>query len=151
MAHLLTIALGTNLGNRSDNMNQARSLIQERIGPIIQESTILETKAWGVTEQPDFLNQVVVVSLDQHDFAGTTRSSIRATLHHLLDITQSIERDLGRERKTHWGARTIDLDLIFLGDIRYEDERISLPHPWWKERDFVRGLVDVPLVDGFGL
>ncbi|WP_273446411.1 2-amino-4-hydroxy-6-hydroxymethyldihydropteridine diphosphokinase [Neolewinella agarilytica] len=148
---LLTIALGTNLGDKNRNLSTARNLIRERIGPIVRESTILETKAWGITEQPDFLNQVLVVSLDQHDFGSTVTSSIKATLHHLLDITQSIEQTLGRERKTHWGARTIDLDLIFLDDIRYEDERISLPHPWWKERDFVRGLVDASLVDAFGL
>lgn len=148
---VLTIALGTNLGDKDSNLSIARNLIRERIGPIIQESTILETKAWGVTEQPDFLNQVVVVSLDQHDFGSTAAASIKAMLHHLLDITQSIEQSLGRERKPHWGARTIDLDLLFLDDIRYEDERISLPHPWWQARDFVRELIDPSLVDGFAL
>ena len=147
---VLTIALGTNLGDKDSNLSNARDLIRKHIGPIVQESTIMATKAWGVTEQPDFLNQVVVVSLDQHDFSRTAASSIKAMLHHLLDITQSIEQALGRERKAHWGARTIDLDLIFLDDIRYEDERISLPHPWWKERDFVRELVDASLVDAFG-
>lgn len=148
---VLTIALGTNLGDKDSNLSKARDLIRERIGPIVRESTVMTTKAWGVTEQPDFLNQVVVVSLDQHGFAGVTASSIKVMLHHLLDITQSIEQTLGRERKTHWGARTIDLDLIFLDDIRYEDERISLPHPWWEVRDFVRELIDASLVDGFAL
>ncbi len=148
---VLTIALGTNLGDKDSNLSHARNLIRERIGAIIHESAVMTTKAWGVTEQPDFLNQIVVVSLDQHDFGNAAASSsIKAMLHHLLDITQAIEQTLGRERKTHWGARTIDLDLIFLDDIRYEDERISLPHPWWKERDFVRELVDASLLDAFG-
>lgn len=131
----LTLALGTNLGNRREILTSARRLITARIGPIRQASAVLETAAWGVTDQPDFLNQVIVV-----DYT-LAPPPLRPQLHALLDLTQGIEADLGRERKTHWGPRTCDIDLIFLGDLRYEDERLSLPHPWWRERDFVAPLV----------
>lgn len=178
---ILTLALGTNLGDRHQILADTRRLIGERIGPVINVSSIIETKAWGVEDQPDFLNQVIVV--DGTAFGGTVLSSgtassgppasrgegavqssgtassgppdsqgegaaagagnvsVRAMLHRLLDLTQGIEADLGRERKTHWGPRTCDIDIIFVDDLRYEDERISLPHPWWREREFVAGLI----------
>ncbi|MFT7121143.1 MAG: 2-amino-4-hydroxy-6-hydroxymethyldihydropteridine diphosphokinase [Neolewinella sp.] len=133
---MLTLALGANLGDRHATLAEARRLISERVGPIVQESSLLETKAWGMEDQPDFLNQVIIV-----DEPGQRFDSIRDQLHALLDITQGIELALGRERKSHWGPRTCDIDLIFLDDIRYEDERISLPHPWWAQRDFVGGII----------
>lgn len=133
---MLTLALGANLGDRHATLAEARRLISERVGPIVQESSLLETKAWGVEDQPDFLNQVIIVNEPGQKF-----DSIRDQLHALLDITQGIELALGRERKSHWGPRTCDIDLIFLDDIRYEDERISLPHPWWAQRDFVGGII----------
>ncbi len=135
---LLTLALGANLGNPASTLAAARRAISEHIGPIIAASTLLQTPAWGVTDQPDFLNQVVVVSI-----IIDLPLPLRARLHHLLDITQAIEQDLGLDRttKTHWGPRVVDIDIIFLDDLRYEDERISLPHPWWQVRDFVGGLI----------
>lgn len=132
---LLTLSLGTNLGDRHEILTSARRLIAARIGPIRHASAVSETAAWGVTDQPDFLNQVIVVEY------ALAPPPLRPQLHALLDLTQGIETDLGRERKTHWGPRTCDIDLIFFGDLRYEDERLSLPHPWWQERDFVGGII----------
>lgn len=135
---LLTLALGANLGDRESTLAAARRAIGEHIGPIIATSTLLQTPAWGVTDQPDFLNQVIVV-----DITIDLPQHLRPRLHQLLDITQSIERELGLDRSTkaHWGPRVCDIDLIFLDDLHYEDERISLPHPWWAARDFVGGLI----------
>lgn len=138
----VTLALGSNLGDRHEILANAQRLIIERIGPIVRESSFMETKAWGVTNQPDFLNQVIVVKYRPilGAAAGAEKASLKAVLHHLLDLTQGIEADLGRERKIHWGPRTCDIDIIFVDDLRYEDERLSLPHPWWEVRDFVAGL-----------
>lgn len=159
---ILTLALGTNLGDRHQILADTRRLIGERIGPLVYESATLETKAWGVEDQPDFLNQVIVV--DGTAFGGTVLSSgtatsgppasrgesadagagnvsVRAMLHRLLDLTQAIEAELGRERKNQWGPRTCDIDIVFVDDLRYEDERISLPHPWWEARGFVGGII----------
>lgn len=139
----ITLALGSNLGDRYAVLASARQLITERIGPITKASSLLETKAWGVTDQPDFLNQVLIVEY-AHDLgaaAGAKKVALEAKLHALLDLTQGIETQLGRERKSHWGPRTCDVDIIFVDDVRYEDERLSLPHPWWAVRDFVGGLL----------
>ncbi len=74
--------------------------------------------------------------------AGAEESPLRTKLLHLLDLTQGIETELGRKRKTHWGPRTCDIDIIFVDNIRFETKRLSLPHPWWAERAFVRDLLD---------
>ena len=134
-ATLVTLALGTNLGDRAGLLAAARVLVEARIGPIVAASSELENPAWGLTDQPDFLNQVIVVHY------GLTPPPLRPQLHRLLDLTQAIELELGRTRKQHWGPRSCDVDIVFVGDLRYEDERLSLPHPWWRERDFVRGLL----------
>ena len=141
---LLTLALGANLGDREATLRAARQAIAAAIGPIIASTTLLETPAWGVTDQPDFLNQVIVVSV-----SSEFPLHPRPRLHQLLDITQEIERSLGldRSKKVHWGPRACDIDLIFLDGWHYEDERISLPHPWWAARDFVGGLIERELGD----
>lgn len=135
---LITLALGSNLGDRHATLASARRLISERIGPLRSASALLETRAWGVEDQPDFLNQVIVAEHDLGSAAGAVGGSLKAKLLRLLDLTQGIETELGRERKTHWGPRTCDIDIIFAGNIRFESERLSLPHPWWAERAFVR-------------
>jgi 2-amino-4-hydroxy-6-hydroxymethyldihydropteridine diphosphokinase len=143
----VTLALGSNLGDRHAILTKARQLIAERIGPVLEVSSLLETEAWGVTEQPDFLNQVIVVRYQPFlgAAAGAKEVSLKAVLHRLLDLTQSIETALGRQRKTHWGPRTCDVDIIFVDDLRYEDERLSLPHPWWAVREFVGGIIKADL------
>jgi 2-amino-4-hydroxy-6-hydroxymethyldihydropteridine diphosphokinase len=138
----VTLALGSNLGDRHTILTTARRLIRRRVGPVISESELMETKAWGVKDQPDFLNQVIVVKHNLGSVAGAEESSLRTKLLHLLDLTQGIETELGRKRKTHWGPRTCDIDIIFVDNIRFETKRLSLPHPWWAERAFVRDLLD---------
>ncbi len=133
----LTLSLGSNLGARSDLLAAARGAIDLRLGTITYRSAIIETRAWGNTHQADFLNQLVICTLRPFG-----QSAIDPTyLHRLLDTTQSIEAQLGRVRDQPWGPRTIDIDLIFLNDIRYEDYRLSLPHPWWRQRAFVTDLL----------
>ena len=130
----LTLSLGSNLGDRSEYLTRARRLLADRLGPLRYASPILETPAWGNTAQPDFLNQVIVVET-------ALPPPLAATLHSLLDTTQSIERELGRVRTSHWGPRTIDIDIIFCGGVRYEDDRIQIPHPLWRQRSFVTDLL----------
>ncbi|WP_187270863.1 2-amino-4-hydroxy-6-hydroxymethyldihydropteridine diphosphokinase [Neolewinella aurantiaca] len=137
----VTLALGSNLGDRHATLITARRLIRRRIGLVIYESELLETKAWGVEDQPDFLNQVITVRYNPGSAAGAMQASLKTRLLHLLDLTQGIEAALGRERKAHWGPRTCDIDIIFVDNIRFESERLSLPHPWWAERHFVRNLL----------
>ena len=133
----LTLSLGSNLGDRHELLAAARSQIAATLGALTYESPIVETPAWGNTDQPHFLNQLIVCVLPPPD--GTIFRP--AYLHAVLDRTQTIEASLGRHRTQHWGSRTIDVDLIFLEDIRYEDDRLSLPHPWWRQRAFVTDLL----------
>ena len=148
MFHQLTLALGSNLGDRAVYLLRARSLVEANLGPVTYASEVIETPAWGVTDQPDFLNQVLVVDISEwsaaplpHPAAPASAPPIAAMLHRLLDACQAIEKELDRVRKSDWGPRTVDLDLIFVDEVRWEDARLSLPHPWWEERAFVRELL----------
>ncbi|THH41584.1 2-amino-4-hydroxy-6-hydroxymethyldihydropteridine diphosphokinase [Neolewinella litorea] len=133
----LTLSIGSNLGNREEILARARKALTAVLGPIRYASPVLETPPWGKEDQPSFLNQLLVVETA----ANLSGKGIRDELHRLLSSTQEIENKLGRQRDLHWGPRTIDIDLIFVDDLLYEDERISLPHPWWKQRSFVTDLL----------
>jgi len=138
----VVVALGANIGEATATLAAARRRLEADIGRLTAASPVVRTAAWGVEDQPDFYNQVVLLELkDPGGAAGAGERASKATLHRLLDLTQAIENDLGRRREQRWGPRTIDLDLILVGDLRYEDERLSLPHPWWAARDFVGGLI----------
>jgi 2-amino-4-hydroxy-6-hydroxymethyldihydropteridine diphosphokinase len=115
---------GGNLGARYPNLKLARRHIHQCIGPITRESNVYQTQAWGVTDQPDFLNQALLVE--------TTLSPWQVLKQILL-----IEQRMGRKRTDKWTARLIDIDLLF-----YEDEIINtpdliVPHPYLHLRNFV--------------
>ncbi|MFN3692165.1 MAG: 2-amino-4-hydroxy-6-hydroxymethyldihydropteridine diphosphokinase [Fervidobacterium sp.] len=97
------IALGTNLGNRHQNIKKALEYLKE-VGNIVKVSSIIETKAYGKTDQPDFLN--CVVELD-------TNIPPLPLLKKLLEI----EHTMGRIRTEKWGPRIIDLDILFYGNL----------------------------------
>lgn len=100
------------------------------IGPIVRQSSVYETKPWGKTNQPDFFNQVILIH--------TTKSS-----EDCLLLLLAIEEQMGRKREEHWGARIIDLDLLYADDDIMETDRLTLPHPAIPQRKFVL----VPLVE----
>ncbi|WP_031528538.1 2-amino-4-hydroxy-6-hydroxymethyldihydropteridine diphosphokinase [Dyadobacter crusticola] len=116
------LLLGSNLGDRAAILKQAREMIAE-IAPIISESSIYETEPWGITDQPAFLNQVIEVRSAEEP---------ELLLTHLLQI----EQELGRVRKVRWGARLIDIDMLYYGDTILENTTLTLPHPRIKERRF---------------
>ena len=145
MANLL-LSLGSNLGSSLDYLERARSQLATQLGPLRYASAVIHTAPWGKTDQADFHNQVIVVSVSGKQLRS---ASIRKDLHALLDAVQAIEHGLGRRRDVHWGPRTIDIDILALDDLRYEDERLSLPHPWWQARNFVTDLLPPPLHYGY--
>jgi 2-amino-4-hydroxy-6-hydroxymethyldihydropteridine diphosphokinase len=110
------ILLGTNLGDRLSNLTRATSLITEKSGLIVQSSAIYRTAAWGKIDQPDFYNQVHEIS---------TGFNPEDLLHLLL----AIEKELGRERREKWGARVIDIDILFFGKRVQQTAELTLPHP----------------------
>lgn len=119
------ISLGSNLGDRAANLDEAvRQLSRtEGIGNL-RRSGIRETEPVGRTDQPKFLNCVVEVE--------TTLEPLE-----LLDRCQEIERRLGRTRTRRWGPRTIDLDILLFGDVIVRTDRLTLPHPEMTRRRFV--------------
>jgi 2-amino-4-hydroxy-6-hydroxymethyldihydropteridine diphosphokinase len=125
------LLLGSNLGDRHHLIEEAIDLISNRIGVVTSRSSFYETAAWGKEDQPAFLNVAVAV---------TTKLGALAVLEHALFI----ELELGRVRKEKWGARLIDIDLIFYGDeIINIPEKLYIPHPEMHNRKFVM----VPLAE----
>jgi 2-amino-4-hydroxy-6-hydroxymethyldihydropteridine diphosphokinase len=118
------LLLGANLGDRKSNLEKAAQLIEKRIGIIIARSALYETKPWGKTDQPDFLNQVLLLETEQ-------------TPENILKSALTIELDMGRIRKEKWGARLIDIDLLYVGDQILNSENLTLPHPGIAQRRFV--------------
>lgn len=123
--HTAVIALGSNMGDSEGFLNGAVQAFREsRYFRHVQVSDFLWTKPYGYTEQADFLNGVVLCE--------TVYSP-----HALLDVLQAAEQRAGRERKLHWGPRTLDLDLIFYEDKIISDARLQVPHPGVQDRAFV--------------
>lgn len=120
------LGLGSNLGDRLAYIQQAVGTLKDH--PQIHHlrlSRIFESKAWGLEDQADFLNAVVAfeTSLNPWD---------------LLDLCRDLEKAAKRERKIHWGPRTLDVDIITYGDYLSTDPDLVLPHPYREERHFVQ-------------
>jgi 2-amino-4-hydroxy-6-hydroxymethyldihydropteridine diphosphokinase len=123
--HTVYLALGSNLGDRQRNLDQACSLLMEAGVDIEQRSSWHETEPVGGPEgQGLFLNGVVLATTD-------------LTPEDLLDVIHTIERQLGRVRTVLTGPRTIDVDILLFDDIKLDSQRLRIPHPRMCERDFV--------------
>jgi 2-amino-4-hydroxy-6-hydroxymethyldihydropteridine diphosphokinase len=117
------LALGTNLGERSANLRQAREALKPEIR-IIACSSIYQTPPWGYEDQPAFLNQAIEVRTDLEPLP-------------LLEALKAIEAKMGRLKTFRFGPRLIDLDILFYGQRVVETTRLTLPHPRLAERAFV--------------
>lgn len=118
------LLLGANLGDPVQQLAKAVQYIEEKIGVIVALSQCYESEAWGLTDQPIFLNQALQVE--------TPYGALET-----LAIAQEIEHKLGRVRHTKWGARLIDIDLLYFNNIIMEEEQLNLPHPLIQDRKFV--------------
>ena len=121
---MIYLQTGTNLGDRFSNLEVANHMIEERIGRIVNSSSIYETDAWGITDQPLFLNQVLQIE---------TSLSPNELMNTILDI----ESEMGRVRFKKWAERLIDIDILFYDDFMIETEHLTIPHPRIHERNFV--------------
>lgn len=120
-AYLLT---GGNLGNRAENLETAKRMIDERAGSVLKTSSVYETAAWGKTNQPDYLNQALMIKTPLQP-------------NELLECLLQIEKELGRVRQEKYGSRTIDIDILFYGDSIMNTPRLVIPHPQLQNRRFV--------------
>ena len=119
------VALGSNLGDRRAYLEGAVRGLAALPGCRVKAvSEFIETEPVGDTEQPRFLNGCLALD------------TLLPPLE-LLDELQKLEQAALRERKLHWGPRTLDLDLLFYEDLKMDSARLTLPHPGIAERDFV--------------
>ena len=125
------LGLGTHVGDREEYLKKACKLINDNTKiNIINASKVYETKAWGYTDQDDFLNMCLEIQTI-------------LTPKELLKVCQEVEQALIRVRTIRWGPRTIDVDILFYNDEIINEENLTVPHPRIKERAFVL----IPLLD----
>lgn len=122
--HSAYLLIGGNLGKRVHNLKIAKKLIAAEVGTIGIASSVYETAAWGITEQPHFLNQVLKIE---------TKLSAR----ELMDTILSIENRMGRIRTEKNAARIIDIDILFFNDNIINTPGLVIPHPEIQNRKFV--------------
>lgn len=122
--NLVYLGLGTNLGNRMINLERARTLIQERMGAILLQSSVYQTEPWGLKDQPEFYNQVLLLE------TGLAPGAI-------LDLILQIEKEMGRIRHLKWDRRLIDIDILFYNQEVIQLDRLTIPHPLMEKRNFV--------------
>jgi 2-amino-4-hydroxy-6-hydroxymethyldihydropteridine diphosphokinase len=118
------LGLGSNLGDRSRYLADARRLLAAHGATVRRVSQVRETEPYGVTDQPRFLNQVLEV-----EWAGTPRD--------LLTMAKAIERELGRTPTFRWGPRVIDIDILLFGEETVREPDLVIPHPGLR-RPFVQ-------------
>ena len=137
MSHNAYLGLGSNLGDREANIRKAISLIGKKVGLVLRQSSLIETEPWGFESSNKFLNAVILVETP-------------LTPRQLLKVTQSIERQLGRRKKSpasrlpspssspvSYSDRPIDIDILLYDDLTVNEPDLKIPHPLMQQRDFV--------------
>ena len=126
------LMLGTNLGQKEQNLKNAREQVHKNCGTIIRESRIYRTEPWGYNADEEFLNQIIVISTGLHP-------------HELLNRVLAIEKMLGRIRDNSekYSSRVIDIDILFHGFQKINSSDLEIPHPRIEQRRFVL----VPLLE----
>ncbi len=119
------LILGSNLGNRRENIERAIGLIGRFAGKVVKRSSLLETPPFGVENQPYFLNQGLLIETEHPP-------------QLLLNLVKWIEKRVGRYPTYRWGPRVIDVDIVTYGRVRMETKKLKLPHPGLRERGFFR-------------
>jgi 2-amino-4-hydroxy-6-hydroxymethyldihydropteridine diphosphokinase len=116
------LLLGTNLGDRLQNLESARQKLHA-LGVISGASRVYETEPWGISEQPSFYNQAV-------------RLETNLSPDSLLKELKNIEAVCGRTEAFRWGPRVMDIDILLFGQLIQRSDSLSIPHPKLSERRF---------------
>ena len=125
--HMVYLGLGTNLGDKQKNLNDAIRMLGNQVGEVEKVSSVIETEPEGFNSDNMFLNAVVKVRTALSPF-------------EILDITQDVEKSLGRKEKSSNGIyhdRVIDIDILLYDDINISTPRLVIPHPRMAQREFV--------------
>lgn len=118
------LLLGSNMGDSKKILETATAMIAQQVGYVKAISSFYATEAWGKTDQPAFINQALMVNT-------------ALTARQLLDTVLAIEQKIGRVRIEKWGARLIDIDIIFFGNEIINQPDLVVPHPYMHVRRFV--------------
>lgn len=119
------LSLGSNQGNREANLQAAACKVEAILGKPLRKSGVYSTQAWGRTDQPDFLNQVISFQL------GPGKEE------WLLQALNETELALGRVRTIKWEPRVIDMDILLSGDQVIHTTTLTVPHPLLHLRRFI--------------
>ena len=131
--HQVYLGLGSNLGDCRKNLERAIRLIGDRVGQVTRQSSFIETEPWGFESPNKFLNAVILCETMK-------------TPREVLQLTQQIERDMGRKKKTslnsklsslNYSDRPIDIDILLYDDLTIDEPDLKIPHPLMQQRDFV--------------
>ena len=130
----VVLLLGSDLGDRKSNLENAKVLVNKQIGRIVKEGEIMETEPVGFTSETKFLNQIIEIKTDL--------SPIR-----VLKQIKSIEKKIGRiytepKEGEKYSSRIIDIDLLFYEMLNFQSIDLVIPHPQVVEREFVRALLN---------
>lgn len=123
----LLVSLGSNIGDKQQNIERAIALIDEKIGSVVKKSSFYTTEPVGFTSDNNFINAAIEVKTN-------------LPIYRILKITQKIERLMGRTQKSSKGVyhdRVIDIDILIYGNKKIHSARLTVPHPRMYERDFV--------------
>lgn len=124
------LLLGSNLGDKRSQLSIARKHIKEYFD-LEKCSGLYQSDAWGIEDQPTFINQVLKGRCD-------------LTPETLLDKVLETEKKMGRERKVKWGERLIDIDILYFGNQIIDLEVLQIPHPYIHKRRFtLQPLADI--------
>jgi 2-amino-4-hydroxy-6-hydroxymethyldihydropteridine diphosphokinase len=124
------LSLGSNLGKPFQELERAIKYLNEKCYiSVLQVSEAIETKPFGVADQPDFANQVIQIETP-------------LSAHELLIFLKETERHLGRTSGQAWGPRLIDLDILFYGDEVIKTQELTIPHPAILDREYLLRLLN---------
>ena len=123
--HIAYLSVGSNMGDREGTIKNALKVLDQKPHTrVLKVSSLIVTRPYGGVEQEDFLN-------------GAVEIETLLPPAKLLEMLHEIENQAGRERKIHWGPRTLDLDIVFYDKLIYEDENLVIPHVDMENREFV--------------
>ena len=125
--HTVYFSLGSNLGDKKQNLSTAIKLMEEQIGVLLRQSAFLETEPWGFLSDNSFVNAAICMETKLEPL-------------ELLAETQKIERKMGRTHKSvnrEYHDRIIDIDILLYDDLHINTPQLTIPHPLMEERDFV--------------
>lgn len=115
------LSTGSNMGDARAHLQM---VVDEFAGELVAASSVYATAPWGVTDQPDFLNQALLID-------------VSLSPHELLARCQELERRANRVRERRWGPRTLDVDIVWIEDYESDDPELTVPHPRAHLRRFV--------------